>query len=112
MKARAIETESDRAVIREDASRISKASGVAFQDALDLLLIHNIRKRHPGEEPVWAGMFEFERNVHARDEMRAVTRRVLVILGARTEDGKKITSTTKFDEIAGQKVLAPITSRQ
>ena len=101
-------TNADRAAVREEAKRISESSGMEFQDALDLLLIRNLRKRFPDNEEVVAGLFEFEREVHARDQMREVVRNIFVILEARTEDGVRITPTTDMAEIAGQAIWAPV----
>ena len=107
MKARARETESDRAMIREEARRIGESSAVSFEDALDLVLIRNLRRRWDDEEVV-AGLFEFEREVHARDRMREVVRNIFAILEARTEAGIRITPTTDMTEIAGQTIWAPV----
>ena len=108
MNARARETESDRAMIREQAKRIGESSGMEFQDALDLLLISDLRKSFPDNEEAVAGLFEFEREVHARDRMREAVRNIFAILEARTEAGIRITPTTDMTEIAGQTIWAPV----
>ena len=108
MKARAMRP--DRSAMREEATRVSKVSGVSFQDALDLLLIHDLRQWYPDNEELVTSIFEFERELHARDQMREVTRDILAILGVRTETGERITPMTDLTELAGQKIWAYVRS--